>query len=219
MKIGTKIRDLRHSNNLKRYIQEKENWEDDVFETVDWLAFETCLKKLTIHKRINVTKYIFNWQNTGRQKQLFENSQANIENREPRNVGNCPMGCGQHEDSQHYLRCDKLRDARAIDRSFGGLQKLMKKTDTHPELEIILLIGLRHWTTHHQPKEIWTLSDSQDRDILEEAIYEQNQIGWGNVFKGQVSTIWGDIQMQHYTRRYKDNDPPAQVFVGNMVDQ
>ena len=61
--------------------------------------------------------------------------------------------------------------------------------DTHPELEVILLVGLRHWTTHQHLKEIWELTDSPDRDKLEEAIYEQNQIGWDNIFKGRVSTI------------------------------
>ena len=98
-KVGAKIRDLQHSNNLRKYSQEKEQWNDDIFETVDWPAFETCLQKLTVHKRINITKYIFNWQNTGRQKQLFENSQAALEDRVARDVGRCPMGCGQHEDS------------------------------------------------------------------------------------------------------------------------
>ena len=209
-KVGKKIRDIRHSASLRQYIQEKEQWEDDVF-AVDWPAFDACLQKLSVHKRINVTKYIFNWQNTGRQKQLFENSQAMQENREARDVGRCPMGCGQHEDLQHYLKCPKLRDARAIDRSFGHLQKWMKKTNTHPEMEIILIVGLQHWTTHHYPKEIWELTDSPDRAKLEEAIYEQNQIGWGNVFKGRISTIWGDVQTTHISTQYGDAEPPKHM--------
>ena len=61
---------------LQDYIQQKEEWDDEMFEAVDWCAFETTMHKLTIHKRINVAKYVFNWQNTGRQKQLFENAQA-----------------------------------------------------------------------------------------------------------------------------------------------
>ena len=131
-KVGhTKIKDLWHREQLCRYIQEKEQWNDTVFESIDWPAFEQSLQNLTIHKRINVMKYIFNWQNTGRQKQLFENSQASFENREEQDVGRCPMGCGQHEDLQHYLQCTKLHDARAINRSFGGLKKWMKKVHTH----------------------------------------------------------------------------------------
>ena len=169
------------------------------------------LRKLSVHKRINVTKYIFNWQHTGRQKQLFENSQALQENHEARDVGQCPMGCGQHEDSQHYLKCTKLHGAQATDRSFGHLLKWMKKTNTHPKMEIILIVSLRHWTTHQYPKEIWELTDSPDRDKLEEAIYEQNQIGWGNVFKGRISTIWGDVQMKHISTQYGDVEPPKHM--------
>ena len=50
---------------LQDYIQKKEEWDDETFEAVDWRTFETCMNKLTIHKRINVAKYVFNWQNTG----------------------------------------------------------------------------------------------------------------------------------------------------------
>ena len=92
-KIGQKIRDLRHTANLREFIQEKENWEDEVFDLVDWNAFEACLGRMSVHKRINVTKYVFNWQNTGRKKQLFECSQATLEGRSPQDVGECPMGC------------------------------------------------------------------------------------------------------------------------------
>ena len=101
--VGQKIRDLLHSKPLWTYIQQKENWTDDVFDSVDWPAFEWCMNKLSVHKRINVTKYVFNWQNTGRQKQLFELGRAARKEREPQDVGQCPMGCSEHEDSQHYL--------------------------------------------------------------------------------------------------------------------
>ena len=121
------------------------------------------------------------------------------------------MGCGQHEDSQHYLRCAKLHDTRAIDSSFGHLQKWLKTANTHPEMEVILLIGLRHWTTHQYPKEVWELTDSPDRDKLKEAIYERNQIGWGNVFKGRISTIWGEVQMRHYSKHYEDTKLPQHI--------
>ena len=81
-KIGDKIRNLLHSKPLREYVQQKEKWMDTVFDSVDWPAFEQCMHKLSVRKRINVTKYIFNWQNTGRQKQLFQQSQAVCEERE-----------------------------------------------------------------------------------------------------------------------------------------
>ena len=94
-KVGQKIRELLHSKPLRLYIQQKETWTDKVFDPVDWPAFERCMNNLSVHKRINVTKYVFNWQNTGRQKQLFELGRAAREDREPQDVGQCRMGCGK----------------------------------------------------------------------------------------------------------------------------
>ena len=210
-KIGPKIRDILHSKPLRAYVMEKEDWTEDIFNSVDWQAFERGMQKLSIHKRINVTKYIFNWQNTGRQKQLFEDGRAMQEERNPQIVGTCPMGCGEHEDSQHYLRCTKLQDSKAIDQSFGEVRNWMRKHHTHKELEIILLTGLRHWTTHCTPKETWDLDNGPYREKFEEAIFDQNQIGWGNAFKGRISTLWGDIQMEHYKCRYKDDTLPRHL--------
>ena len=210
-KIGEKIRDLAHSQPLREYTQQKENWTDAVFKSVDWPAFERCMCKLSVHKRINVTKYVFNWQNTGRQKQFFEQSQAAREDRDARDVGRCPMGCGQHETSQHYLQCTKLRDTTAINQSFGMLQKWLKKAHTAPEMEVIFLVGLRHWIEHDTQKEMWELDNGPLRQQLEEAIYDQNQIGWGNAFKGRISTMWGDIQMSYYREKYADKDMPQHL--------
>ena len=169
------------------------------------------MHKLSVHKRINVTKYVFNWQNTGRQKQLFENGRATQEDRAPIDVGKCPMGCGEHEDSQHYLRCIKPQDVRAIDQSFGMLQKWMRKVDTYSEIEVIFLVGLRHWTTHNTHKEVWELDHGLYRSKLEEAIFDQNQIGWGNAFKGRISTMWGDVQMDHCRDKHADTDMPRHL--------
>ena len=44
MRVGHKIKDLRHSEHLRRYIQEKEHWDVTVFESIDWPAFEQSLK-------------------------------------------------------------------------------------------------------------------------------------------------------------------------------
>ena len=53
-KIGRKIKQAFLDPPLKMYIQQKEEWTDEVFDSVDWKAFETAMNKMTIHKRINV---------------------------------------------------------------------------------------------------------------------------------------------------------------------
>ena len=64
-KISAKIRSAILDEPLRAYIQQKENWDDNTFNIVDWKAFDASMNKLLIHKRIHVAKYIFNWQNTG----------------------------------------------------------------------------------------------------------------------------------------------------------
>ena len=103
-KVGAnKIRSKFLEAPLEEFVIAKENWTQETFHMVDWAAFQHCMGKLTIHKRINVAKYVFNWQNTGRQKQHFENSAARGEDRQPETVNACPLGCGCQEDSQYYL--------------------------------------------------------------------------------------------------------------------
>ena len=48
-KIGQKIRELHHRAYLRSYIQEKEEWEDEVIDSVNWQAFKACLRRLTVH--------------------------------------------------------------------------------------------------------------------------------------------------------------------------
>ena len=49
-----------------------------VFKSIDWLAFEHGLNKLNVHKHINVTKYIFNWQNNGRQNKYLKTAEQHM---------------------------------------------------------------------------------------------------------------------------------------------
>ena len=74
--VGLCLKDKLLSPALKDYICDKEEWDHDTFNLVHWAALERCLGKMSIHKSINAAKYMFNWQNTGRQKQHFEDSMA-----------------------------------------------------------------------------------------------------------------------------------------------
>ena len=126
-KLSHTIRSVILDPPLQRYIQQKEVWDDDTFDAVDWTAFEASMKKLTVHKGINMAKYIFNWQNTGHQKQLFEDSQAESEGREPAWVGLCPMGCGEVETPKHFLQCTVLHNAKIMSRDLAGVRKWTKQ--------------------------------------------------------------------------------------------
>ena len=149
------------------------------------------MSKLTIHKPINVAKYIFNWQNTGSQKQLFEDSLAYMEQRQPTCVGMCPMECGECKKPQHFLQCKVLHDAKVIQQDFSAIRKWLQAKEMHREMSIILESGLAHWMRTGSNIEIWELQDTTYREDLEKAIQAQNYISWDNMLKGRLPLDWG----------------------------
>ena len=206
-KISTTIKQAFLDPPLREYIQQKEDWSDETFETVHWTAFRTAMNKLTIHKRINVAKYIFNWQNTGRQKQLFEESQALTEDRQSTCVGMCPMNCGEFETPQHFLQCRVLHEAAVTQRDFHSVRKWLQKQKTHEEMRIVLEKGMLHWMRTGEHIEIWDLQDTEYRNDLKQAIQAQNFIGWHNMLKGRIAANWGELQMKYYKEIYEDELP------------
>ena len=193
------IRQAFTSQPLQDYIRQKEEWTSETFRLVHWDAVERALKSLDIHKRINAIKYIFNWQNTGEQKQRFEASQALTEDRDEEEVDQCPLNCGCVETAQHFLRCKVLRNAHITERCCDSLHRWFGKQKTHKTLQHILLLAVRNWMHKVDvlPSRLEVPQELEDWGI-HEALEDQKQIGWHNFFKGRISRKFGDIQMSAY---------------------
>ena len=146
----------------------------------------------------------FNWQNTGRQKQLFEDAQARTEDRQSTSVASCPMGCGHAEYPQHYIQCPVLHKAKLLTRDFAGVTTWMEKQHTLTEMSIIIKKSLLHWMEYGTNIEVWELDDTPYKEDLEEAIQAQNFIGWDNMLKGRIAQAWGDVQMKYYETLYDE---------------
>ena len=192
------IRDALISDLLEQYIKEKERWSADTFSLVDWPAMGRAMKSLSIHKRINAAKYMFNWQNTGEQKQRFEQSLATQEDRPEERVNLCPLQCGCTETAQHFLQCQILRDARILDQCYSSVNRWFARHITHPVLQRILMNAIRAWideteleTTVDMPRELQVWG-------MQEALNEQHRIGWHSFIKGHITRSFGDIQMKAY---------------------
>ena len=89
--------------------------------------------------------FMFNWQNTGCQKQLFEDGAAKTEERDAEDIGMCPMECRETGTPQHFLQCCTLHETKIIARDFNGVSKWMNQKNTHPEMRIIIEKSLLHW--------------------------------------------------------------------------
>ena len=84
----------------------------------------------------------------------------------------------------------------------------MKKSNTLPELKIIIEKSLTQWMSRGTNIEMWELQDTPHREELENAIQAQIFIGWQNTLKGHIAQDWGDIQVKYYEEFHEGEMPP-----------
>ena len=106
--VYDRIRDHLTGSDMAQYIRSSNDMDDRVFDTINWEAIGRYMKRMPISKQVKHSKYMHNWQNTGRQKQKFAISAGlDTTSEEHRNEHECTFGCEQVEKHQHYLRCKK----------------------------------------------------------------------------------------------------------------
>jgi len=155
-------------------------------------------------KRIKVSKYIHDWQNTGSQKEKFARSQHRkdpLEEEECQAFSRCPMNCGECEHPHHYLHCTKNLKPDETIRCVQSIATWMMKAGTSNTLKIIILMAMNAWLTEGTLELEWNFPEDEDHAGLTQALAEQQQIGWHNFFKCRISQTWTAIRQSEYSRQ------------------
>ena len=82
-----------HGPALRRYLQEKFGWSDEVFDTIGWEAMHSFVKDLEGTRETNIIKLLMNWQNDAHQNEIFYGK-----------GGQCPA-CSKTENHLHFISC------------------------------------------------------------------------------------------------------------------
>ena len=177
-----------------------------IFHSVDWGSHERYLNSIPQAKKTKVIKYMHNWQTTGRQKQLFSDVHDT-------DISLCPFGCGQSENPQHYLQCLVPPNPDESRTCFRSIASWMKKSLTHPVLQVIIIKAMKIWLKGDSPSaQDITLENEEYEDEIIQAHTNQHAIGWNNFVKERLSKRWSEIQQSHYNmmnrhRNTKCQDP------------
>ena len=79
------------------YLMSKnKHWTRDIYNTIDWEAMGSVLRKMKDTEATNVIKMVHGWQYDGHQKDFFYDNDEEF---------SCPAGCGQKEGRMHYVQC------------------------------------------------------------------------------------------------------------------
>lgn len=180
---------------LQQYIMGKTGWSLSQFETVNWDAMERYMKSVAPGKRTNVIKEQHRWHHTCKRDAMFKES-SDFQSKHTSTL--CPFGCGESDYRWHFLRCAKLPIAAEVIRELSKLKAMLKRYKVHREMQSVLLQQIKA-TLQQQSISPMQLHESTD-PLLQDALNDQDKLGWDQFLLGLQSKQWEDLQHKEYSK-------------------
>ncbi len=175
---------------MKQYLLEKYSWTNEMFGSIDWVAYGRAFKKIKPQRKPTVVKYVHGWLATNKRKYL--NGQK---------LSYSCVLCGKEEHRTHLFQCTNERVTQLRAQRVTKLRMDLIK-DTAQGFQQIFCIGLQ--TVLDNSEEIPDAFTEWPSD-LQKAYSIQSQIGWENVFYGRMAKQWERLL------QYKSNSEQAET--------
>lgn len=181
------VRAAASSPELRAYMARKYHWDDWLCDCIDWFPHGRALANCAYSKRVTITKFIHGWLPINKRLHEYDKSV-------PTKCATCNEPV---ESQQHFLycNCDSRHAHRTLLRS--NLEEWVGRK-APPAMKEILLKGLFEWAESNRA----ILPPNID-NATRSAAMEQEKIGWHQLWRGRLSTKWGDIFAQHRTEVHK----------------
>jgi len=110
----------------------------------------------------------------------------------------CPRCRHEHEDTTHVTQCRGQGADAVWDTSLKNIEKYFSQTRTDPTLATLLIDCLNQWRMN-LPMQAATAVTTPIQ--LQQAIAQQDRIGWQSLFEGLASHHWRKWQHNYYIER------------------
>lgn len=110
----------------------------------------------------------------------------------------CPFGCGESDYRWHFLRCTKSPISKEAASETRKLHNVFKRYKVHREMQSVILQRVKA-TLQCQQIVPMQLDDHTD-PLLQEALDEQDTLGWDQFLLGRQSKRWEELQHKEYLR-------------------
>jgi hypothetical protein len=174
---------------LRAYLEKKELWSAQQFESIDWTNYSSVFKRLLNGRQTAVAKETHNlWHTGNRHQQYFREAKA------------CCMCNCETEDWRHVLTCGSIDASlhRAV--SWGKLIKSMERWHLPQDFWTTIEKGVNHYTErpHNQtkkskenePQKPFGVTLNTPRNLLQQGFRTQSHISWDNFLKGRIRRDW-----------------------------
>ncbi len=165
------------------------SWKDDTCDNVDWHPHGRALATLDYSKRVTITKFIHGW--------LPVNKHLN--KIDPSAPCDCASCTAPEESQRHFLYCRSPNREAHRDFLQAKLTEWIPKRAPQPMADL-LIKGLFEWSESNNADLPAELEDS-----YRHAAIDQQQIGWHQLWRGRLSSQWGDIFARHRIQQATEN--------------
>jgi hypothetical protein len=174
---------------LKLHQCERNHWTASTYSEIHWPAYYRSFKKRKLSSQLRIQKFSHGWLPVGRIRHRIN----------PDDPDSCPSCLGRNETCDHVMRCREPRRADLHSSQIDDLKDHLVNAKTPRTLATAIVQGLTGW--YRNPKyqiRIPRYNRRRPNTVLRKALTDQNAIGWGRMYSGQVSQ---DFQTVHNADR------------------
>ncbi len=167
----------------------RNNWTASTYSNIHWPAFYRSFKKRKLTSQLRIQKFSNGWLPVGRIRHRINPDQPD----------SCPSCLGRNETCDHIMRCRERRRADLHSSQLDELDDHLDKTKTPCDLASAIIRGIKGWyrdPNFQMPLPRYNLL--RPNTVLRKAHTDQNAIGWGRMYSGQISQ---DFQTVHNVDR------------------
>ena len=173
----------------RTYLERKHGWDNEVWNSIDWPAMKGSYLTLGPMKRIKTSKRVHGWLNTGRQKSKISPDAVDAHK--------CPRCQADNESQEHILLCPAGSAHRKRYDLVHSMSQDMLRNRTCTAQQLFVWC-IRSWLVSPEtPKPDVSLVPEAQRDLVIQALEEQERIGWHLAMRGYLSRHWGLAVMAH----------------------
>ena len=173
----------------------------DALDVIDWKACERAMKQLRLPRRRWTTKHAS--ENCGVGLTLFYWKKQDD--------AQCPR-CGVDEDTMHVLQCQACGANDVWEENLAKLNTYLEEAGTHPEIHEA--ISQRLQELHYKQPRLHVPVMSQ---LIQQAIQDQDLIGWKPFLEGVVAEKWIQAQAQFY-KYWQVENTTAESWMAKVND-
>ena len=179
---------------LRQYLQERNGWDNSVWEEIDLGIFGKNFKRLSSTQQVLHMKIIHDQLPLGRRRFMQSSVKDEI-------LRQCPCCQDAQETQDHFLRCVSNPQQAA---GLSTMQSSITKDPHHPAGRL-LIAGIKHWIHQHDEEFTPDLRGYPTHMLpsIKSALKSQARIGWLQALKGFLSKEWthlATLDIDHPTR-------------------